>query len=373
MGCVPQDEACYSDESPRHSVTVSAFKMTETEITQHQYYAVTGERPSYFSDCGGDCPVEQVNWNEAKAFCEEVGGRLPTEAEWEYAARTGTTTIYYCGDEASCLNSIICQNIDSTCPVGQKTANDFGLYDMLGNVWEWGEDCWHSTHDSAPGTSGVWADGDCSTRVLRGGWNNYDFRYVRASSRSRNFPDSTAYYYGFRCARANGDTSDRNAGADEDITDVDNTDRETMTFWTDSTSGLTWQNPPDENTMNWQEAMDYCTGLSLENSGWRLPTITELRSLIRGCKAIETDGSCNINVEDCLASSCRDSACDGCSNGDDSAAGCYWLSNLEGACSWYWSSSPLDNDEYRAWVVDFSGGVSHLGKVDSAIYVRCVR
>jgi hypothetical protein len=106
MGCSPGDTQCLSSESPRHLVTVSAFRMTETEITQAQYEHVTGSNPSYFTDCP-DCPVEQVDWYQAKTFCEAIGYRLPSEAEWEYAARAGTETPWTCVDSmSSCLGDI---------------------------------------------------------------------------------------------------------------------------------------------------------------------------------------------------------------------------------------------------------------------------
>jgi len=200
MGCVPQDEDCESDEIPRHSVTVSAFEMTETEITQAQYVAIIGSNPSRFHNCP-DCPVEQVDWYDAKVFCEAVGGRLPSEAEWEYAARAITTTIFYCGDNPSCLDSIACWNTNIPCPVGQKTANDFGLYNMLGNVCEWTEDCWHDNYTGVPTTGSVWAGVDCSYRVLRGGGWYLDAETIRASNRAGNKPGNPNDIDGFRCSR----------------------------------------------------------------------------------------------------------------------------------------------------------------------------
>ena len=204
MGCSLRDTECESAEEPHHTVTVPAFQMTETEITQAQYEAVTGETPSYFVGCP-DCPVEQLNWHEAKAFCEAIGGRLPSEAEWEYAARAGTTTRYYCGDDAACLDGIAWYGVNSgstTHAVKGKAANAFGLYDMLGNVRECMEDCWHWNYTGAPSTGEVWTDGDCSFRVVRGGssWS-FNSRDLCASYRSGNFPGTVGRSFGFRCAR----------------------------------------------------------------------------------------------------------------------------------------------------------------------------
>ena len=205
MGCSPGDGDCRDDgrEEPRHTVNVPAFEMTGTEITQAQYFAVTGESPSYHAGCAG-CPVEQVNWNQAKAFCEAIGGRLPSEAEWEFAARGGTTTRYYCGDDAACLDAVAWYSANSgskTHPAGEKTANAFSLYDMLGNVWEWVEDCWHADYTGAPADGGVWRSGSCVYLVLRGGsWNSYDV-YLRVSYRP-GLPSYNRYSnYGFRCVR----------------------------------------------------------------------------------------------------------------------------------------------------------------------------
>lgn len=204
MGCSPGDGSCESNENPRHTVTVATFAMTEAEITQGQYLAVRGSNPSAFTSCEASCPVEQVSWNEAKAYCEAVGGRLPSEAEWEYAARRGTTTRYYCGDDPACLDGIAWYHDNSgntTHPVKGKTPNAFGLYDVLGNVYEWVEDCWHDDYSGAPSTGDVWSGGDCSIRMLRGGsWFTYDWD-LRVSYRNRNSPDSRFNLLGFRCAK----------------------------------------------------------------------------------------------------------------------------------------------------------------------------
>jgi formylglycine-generating enzyme required for sulfatase activity len=206
MGCVPQDTLCASDEYPRHAVNVAAFEMTRTEVTQAQYQAMMGGNPSNNAPCGGDCPVETVDWNQAMAFCEAIGARLPTEAEWEYAARAASATIYPCGDGVGCMDDSAWHGVNSggaTHPVGQKAPNAFGLYDMMGNVWEWNADCWHETFDGAPDDGSAWEEKDCTLRVLRGGqWCGTDLSYLRSSARFKTAPGTLHYYYGFRCARA---------------------------------------------------------------------------------------------------------------------------------------------------------------------------
>jgi len=228
MGCSPNDDDCYSDEEPRHSVNVPGFKMTKFEVTNAQYAAFLNDRGNNncadypcvdaedddlrLSESGGvwsadggyeNHPLVEVTWYGAKAFCEAAGGRLPSEAEWEYAARAGTTTKYYCGDDYNCLDDIACWKKSDTCPVGQYAPNDFGLYDMLGGVWEWVEDCYHDDYTGAPTDGSVWDDEQCSSlRVLRGGsWGHNTDRYLRASGRLTGDPDFWDDFPGFRCAR----------------------------------------------------------------------------------------------------------------------------------------------------------------------------
>ncbi len=142
-------------------------------------------------------------------------------------------------------------------------------------------------------------------------------------------------------------------------------------LWADPMSGLTWQDPPYSGRKNSKDAKSYCASLSLAGGGWRLPTISELRSLIRGCAATQVGGSCGV-TDSCLSwDDCRDSSCRGCSSWSGPADGCHWPGELSGTCSWYWSSSP-----YRYFadglLIDFSDG--ELSYATSARnHVRCVR
>ncbi len=144
--------------------------------------------------------------------------------------------------------------------------------------------------------------------------------------------------------------------------------------WTDQVTGYTWQETPAGNTMQWQEAIDYCKSLTLaDHDDWHLPTISELRSLIRDCPNMEAGGSCGV-TDSCLShSSCRDDSCTGCSFGEGSAGGCYWPGGMEGLCSWYYSSSEREDDNSEAWTVFFYTSGVLLGDKDFDIYVRCVR
>jgi formylglycine-generating enzyme required for sulfatase activity len=206
MGCSPNDTECSTAEEPVHTVDVPAFEMTRTEITQGQYEAETGENPSRFIDCPS-CPVDTVKWPDAMAFCEALGGSLPSEAQWEYAARGNTTSIYACGDDVGCLDDTAWYFDNSqseTHPAGQLEANGFGLHDMLGNVWEWVEDCWHEDYSGDPPTDGsVWEGGDCTYRMVRGGNWGLGATGLRVSNRDGDFEG--VYYIpapGFRCVRS---------------------------------------------------------------------------------------------------------------------------------------------------------------------------
>ena len=155
--------------------------------------------------------------------------------------------------------------------------------------------------------------------------------------------------------------------------------------WTDPKTGLTWELSPDEEPMNRAEAEAHCEALTTDGGGWRLPTIGELRTLIRGCATTEKNGACNIAEESCVDWSCRDDPCDGCSVGggptddcvwpdeNDGSCSCYWPAAIEGICSVYWSSS-ITEDEGGAGIVLFQiAGVSFYNVNIGDPFVRCVR
>ena len=210
MGCSLGDDDCFKSENPPHSVTVSSFQMLETEVTEAQYEAVMDGNPShnYGGGGGADNPVDGTDWSNAKTFCEGIGGRLPTEAEWEFAARAGTATKYYCGDDAECLNDIAWYDENSSGmkhSVKKKEPNAYGLYDMLGNVREWTNDWFDSYYyESSPSSNPQGPDSGYG-RVHRGSsfFNSDDFYYTLSVSR-RDFenPLSGGLYQGFRCARS---------------------------------------------------------------------------------------------------------------------------------------------------------------------------
>ena len=203
MGSPENEEGSFRDEGPQHEVTVPEFWMGKYSVTQDQYSAVIGKNPSHFK--GKNLPVECVSWNDAVAFCERLSRhtgnayRLPTEAEWEYAGRAGTTTRYYFGNNLSKEQANLYNIVGKTTPVGTYPANAFGLHDMHGNVWEWCQDYWHGNYDGAPMDGSAWIkDSYGEHRILRGGsWIDYP-RYCRSASRLSITPDFLDNDFGFR-------------------------------------------------------------------------------------------------------------------------------------------------------------------------------
>ncbi len=202
MGCLSNNN-CDDNSLPVHTVEVTSFEMTEVEVTLYQYMAITGDNASWFGDCN-ECPVERVTWQKAEEFCEDIGGRLPTEAEWEYAARAGSNTIFTCGNTSGCLDdhAWYAENSDDqTHPAGEKDPNAFGLYDMTGNVSEWVQDCWNDNYQGAPTDGSAWDAGTCSQRITRGGSWNDQTSTLAVSHRNRYNVSGMDNLIGFRCAR----------------------------------------------------------------------------------------------------------------------------------------------------------------------------
>jgi formylglycine-generating enzyme required for sulfatase activity len=199
MGCSSNDNQCDLDETPSHPVTITkGFWLGQTPVTQASYQRVMNANPSDFR--GEQLPVDSVTWNQGKAYCEAAGGRLPTEAEWEYAARAGSDTPRY-GD----LDAIGWYDKNSgnkTHEVGKKHPNQWNLYDMLGNVLEWVND-WYDPkyYAKSPAVDPKGPTGPKEYRVVRGGAWNYDAGHLRSSDRVRGVPDRMYNYVGFRCAR----------------------------------------------------------------------------------------------------------------------------------------------------------------------------
>jgi formylglycine-generating enzyme required for sulfatase activity len=197
MGCSPKDDDCFPDERTVHEVTMTAaFWLGQTDVTQDAYQRVIGRNPSHFK--GASLPVETVTWADAQAYCQAVGGRLPTDAEWEYAARGGDPSGRY-----GALDEIAWYEADSrskTHAVAQKKANAYGLFDMLGNVWQWTAD-WYADYNASPVTDPSGPAGGTG-RTLRGGSWADSARFVRTSEREGALPAHRYNVIGFRCVAA---------------------------------------------------------------------------------------------------------------------------------------------------------------------------
>ena len=206
------------DERPVHSVTVADFKLGKCEVTFAQWDAcvVDGGCGRYTPDDEGwgrgNRPVINVSWDDVQGFIDwlntKTGGdfRLPTETEWEYAARAGGTTKYSWGNSighnrANCEECGSRWDADRTAPVGSFSANAWGLHDMHGNVWEWVQDCWNDSYVGAPSDSSAWTSGDCSLRVERGGFFYSNLNYVRSAARYGNPRSTKGNGLGFRIAQ----------------------------------------------------------------------------------------------------------------------------------------------------------------------------
>ena len=214
------------DERPIHNVTIpNNFAVGRYEVTFAEWDACFadggcgGYRPDDEGWGRGSMPAINVSWNDAQAYINWLSGktghtyRLLSEAEWEYAARAGTPTINPWGNTAShdqmnygadeCCSGFA-QGKDqwvNTSPVGSFDPNDFGLYDMIGNVWEWTQDCWNDSYTGAPSNGTAWADGDCNRRILRGGsWFGFP-EVSRSADRNRYTVGRRDFSYGFRVAR----------------------------------------------------------------------------------------------------------------------------------------------------------------------------
>ena len=218
MGSPRDDKERRADEGPQHTVTIAdPFAISKYEVTFEQWDACAkaggcnGYRPDDEGWGRGRRPVINVSWRDAKAYVEwlrEKTGkpyRLPSEAEWEYAARAGTTTRYSFGDEITPKDANYGRNIGKTTEVGSYPPNPWGLYDMHGNVWEWVEDVWHGSYTGAPVDGSAWTDGEgtnssrsASTAAAPG---TTIPGYLRSAIRNRYHPDFRIYNLGFRVSR----------------------------------------------------------------------------------------------------------------------------------------------------------------------------
>ncbi|MFM6872775.1 MAG: formylglycine-generating enzyme family protein [Dolichospermum sp.] len=217
MGSPENEEGSRDRERPQHEVTIKPFLMGKYPITQAQWEIVAALEkvnidlefyPSFFED--NNLPVEHISWNDAQEFCARLSRmtnkayRLPSEAQWEYACRGGTTTPFYFGDKITAKlanydgNYVYSDEQEETTEVGSFSPNAFGLYDMHGNVWEWCQDDWHDNYEGAPTDGSAWTGLSSDKKVLRGGsWYNFS-DFCRSACRICNAADFDDDNIGFR-------------------------------------------------------------------------------------------------------------------------------------------------------------------------------
>ena len=190
-----------AEDETLHTVHLSTFFIDKFEVTQEQFLKVMGSNPSDFH--GKNLPVEQVTWYEARDYCKVVGKRLPTEAEWEKSARSGTHTIYSWGDVISKDYAWYWDNSKRrTHPVGTRKPNAFGLYDMSGNVWEWVADYYEDTYYQSSPKENPSGPFTSKYRVIRGGsWRDLP-DFLRVTRRNYDLPSGRFNHIGFRCAKS---------------------------------------------------------------------------------------------------------------------------------------------------------------------------
>jgi formylglycine-generating enzyme required for sulfatase activity/class 3 adenylate cyclase len=199
-------------EKPVHQVTIQPFAISRYPISVREWNECAAAKACAFVATGrDDAPITNVSWSDAKQFVAWLAGatrkayRLPSEAEWEYAARGGTLTRYWWGDQlqsgmANCKNCADVAAAEEPTKIGSFKPNPFGLFDMGGGVDQWVEDCWHKNYQGAPSDGSPWIEGDCTSHVIRSGsWKN-DARYVRPANRD-NYDTNVRYpTHGFRVA-----------------------------------------------------------------------------------------------------------------------------------------------------------------------------
>jgi formylglycine-generating enzyme required for sulfatase activity len=215
----PDHKSWWQSESPQRKVTLAKpFSVGKFETTFAEWDACVAaggckHKPDDKGWGRGKRPAINVSWDDITKqylpwLSRKTGKsyRLLTEAEWEYAARAGTTTRYAFGDSITKSQAQFSEgpsgSAGKTVEVGSFKANAFGLHDMHGNVWEWAQDCWNTNYQGSPVDGSAWTTGDCSVRMLRGGsWRNPARIHLRSANRNRSTIDSRDFNYGFRVAR----------------------------------------------------------------------------------------------------------------------------------------------------------------------------
>jgi formylglycine-generating enzyme required for sulfatase activity len=299
----PSNEPGRDNDEKQHRVTLTqGFYMQTTEVTQGQWKTVMGSnlnRAESFKNCGNDCPVENVDWNDTQQFIRKLNQRegsgtyrLPTEAEWEYAARAGSTTAFANGDISgtgkkcsydSNLDAMgwYCDNSNKkTHPIAQKSPNAWGLYDMHGNVWEWCQD-WYGGYPSSSVTDPTGPSSGFK-RVRRGGSYAWIAGYCRSACRDDFPPSFNNPELGFRLAITI-DSADKKVSSDLSAKEIDSDGRfiaYSNGVIYDKNTSLEWYAGSDKST-NWNEAKTWIENLNVPGGGWRMPTRREIKTLYK--------------------------------------------------------------------------------------------
>ena len=340
----PSGESGRDEDERQHRVTLTnGFYMQSTEVTQGQWERVMGRNPSSFTECGADCPVEEVSWHDVQEFIEKLSEmeennkyRLPTEAEWEYAARAGSITRFFFGNAYGRLGQYAWYSSNSgekTHSVAQKKPNAWGLYDIHGNVRE----LCHDRYGDYPSGSVIDPTGSLSSSYSahRGGSWYRGARHCRSADRNMWYSrDNTSSHVGFRLV----------AVIDpESTSDIINRDGTYVAYSTgivkDTETGLEWKVGPDTETDD-DDARSWVHSLNFDGGGWRIPTIAELKTLFK-----KESGSHNITH--LLKTAGWSVVCSDTSEASLSAYGHCCFAIIE------WPSSPIRADcfEQRAFAV----------------------
>jgi len=277
----------YEEEKPVHEVELDGFYIGKYPVTQGEWEEVMGDNPSKFQK-GDEYPVESVSWDEAQEFIKMLifknkgryQFRLPTEAEWEYAARSGGKKEKYAGGDDVDAVAWHSENIgnSTTYTVGQKAPNGLGIYDMSGNLSEWCQD-WYGDYPSES-VANPKGPSTGSARVNRGGGWFSHARYCRSALRNRREPDRGSDGLGFRLARSVSTTAPLAHPASNEINRDGVFVANANGIVIDTSTGLEWMAGPDRN-MNWDEAESWVQSLNIDGGGWRMPTMYELESLYK--------------------------------------------------------------------------------------------
>jgi formylglycine-generating enzyme required for sulfatase activity len=211
MGSTASESGRFSDEGPAHMVEISAFELMNTEVTEGMWGSVMGALPDGEGGTAGSLyPVCMVSWDDCLAFIDSLNAldpdyeyRLPSEAEWEYACRAGASTAFYWGED---MDGGFCwftgNSGGATHPVGESQPNEWGLFDMSGNAWEWCADVYHDGYTDAPVSSTPWLSPAGPLRVYRGGGWDATAQFCRSAFRLGGLPGTRADRLGFRIARS---------------------------------------------------------------------------------------------------------------------------------------------------------------------------